>query len=63
MKVMLGDPISISVKSGTINYMRWQMISLLDDVGKESVHKHIGACLIIMCGILCYGCLWLIMYF
>lgn len=34
-KVMLGDPISISVKSGTFNYMRWQMISLLDDVRKN----------------------------
>ena len=33
--IMRGDPIPKSVKSGTINYMRWEMIPLLDAALKE----------------------------
>ena len=28
--MVIGDPSSKCVKSGTINYMRWEMIPLLD---------------------------------
>ena len=34
-KVMIGDPISKCVKSGTINYMWWEVIPRLDATGKK----------------------------
>ena len=32
---MFGDPNFKSVKSGTVNYMRWEVIPLLDAAGKK----------------------------
>ena len=34
-KVMIGDPTSKCLRSGNINYMRWEMIPLLEAAGKE----------------------------
>ena len=33
--IVMGDPISKCVKSGAINYMKWEMIPLLDAAGEE----------------------------
>lgn len=32
--IMMGDPVS-KIKSGAVNYMRWEMIPVLDAAGKE----------------------------
>ena len=43
---MLGDPTSKCLKSGTINYMEWEMIPLLDAVGKKLISEYVSVCLV-----------------
>ena len=58
--MVIGDPSSKCVKSGTINYMRWEMIPLLDAAGKKLLSEYVGACLI--CVVFFFGCflLWIV---
>ena len=44
--IMFGDPSFKCIKSGTINYVRWKMIPLLDGSGKERMSKNVGVCLV-----------------
>lgn len=45
---MISDPISKRAKSGTISYMRGEMIPLLEAVGKEWAPIYISARLVCM---------------